>query len=125
MKKTLTTSQAVDALRRDESAGWSYRGAIALVEYLEQYEQDLGEQVELDVVAIRCDFSEYKSALEAYTDRADGLAELYEAQGVDIPDCNTTTKEERDEEAEELALEWLRERTTVIEFDGGVIIQDY
>ena len=108
MKMTLNTDQTVDALRRDQYAGWSYRGAIALVEYLEQYEQDLGEQVELDVVAIRCEYSEYKNAVEA--------AGQYDWVADSAEDAETN---------EELALEYLQERTVVIEFDGGVIIQDY
>jgi hypothetical protein len=32
-----------------------------LFEYFEQYEQDTGEQMEFDPVAIRCDFDEYES----------------------------------------------------------------
>ena len=112
MKMTLNTSQAVDALRRDQYAGWSYKGAIALVEYLEQYEQDLGEQVELDVVAIRCDFSEYSSALEAAIDNG-------------YNEGDSTQLSEDSEVDQEAALEYLQEHTTVIEFDGGVIIQNY
>ena len=112
MKKTLSTMQAADMLRRDEYAGWSYDGAEALVEYLEQYEQDLGEQVELDVVAIRCDFSEYSSALEAAIDNG-------------YNEGDSTQLSEDSEVDQEAALEYLQEHTTVIEFDGGVIIQDY
>ena len=33
-----------------------------LFEYLEGYEQDTGEELELDVIALCCDFTEYSSA---------------------------------------------------------------
>jgi hypothetical protein len=36
----------------------------ALFEYFEQYEQDTGEQMEFDPVAIRCDFDEYENLQE-------------------------------------------------------------
>lgn len=108
MKDTLSTDQIADRLYRDENAGWSWAGAKALAEYLEQLEEDLGEEMEMDVVAVRCEYSEYESALDAVSN--------YDFE----PD------EDADEEDQETAaLEWLRGRTSVIEFDGGVIIQDF
>ena len=102
MYKTLTTSQVVDALRDDSSACWSYAGAEALAEYLEDIEEGAGEEMELDVVAIRCDFAEYASAAEAIRDY-----------------CG-------DEMDEEEALDYLRERTLVVEIPaGGVIVQAF
>lgn len=106
MKTTLNTWQVADALRADDNANWSSNGSWALAEYLEGLEEDLGEEMELDVVAIRCDYSEYESAFDAATDYG------YEFDG-----------DEDEQEAE--ALEWLQERTTVVEFDGGVIVQAF
>ena len=108
MRQTLTTNQAADLLVADDHAGWSYAGARALVEYLENLERDTGE-IEFDRVALRCDFSEYESAREAA-----------EECGWKQPD------EDADSEgAEEAALEWLNDRTTVIEFSGGVIVRQF
>lgn len=104
MKQTLNTSEAADLLMADKDAGWSYAGARALVEYLENLEDDTGEEIEFDRVALRCDFTEYESAREA--------AEDYGWE----PD------EDADEEA---ALKWLTDRTTAITFNGGVIIQQF
>ena len=64
MKQTMTTYDIADELRRDENANWSPAGALALAEYLEELEADTGEEMEFDRVAIRCDFSEYKSLRE-------------------------------------------------------------
>ena len=101
MKHTLTTLEAATLLYNDEFAGWSREGAMALVEHLERREEDEGTEYEFDPVGFRCNYSEYDSALEA--------AEQYTA--------------ERD--SEEDAMEYLKERTTVIPFKGGIIIQNF
>jgi hypothetical protein len=61
MKDTITAYQFSDAMIEQ---GFSYEGTKALFEYFEQYEQDTGEQMEFDPVAIRCDFDEYESLEE-------------------------------------------------------------
>jgi hypothetical protein len=37
---------------------FSYEGLKVLFEYLEEYEMDIGEELELDVIGLCCDFSE-------------------------------------------------------------------
>jgi len=44
----------------DRSEQFTYAGLRALFDYLEQYQDDIGEVVELDVVALCCEYSEYK-----------------------------------------------------------------
>ena len=102
MFQTLSTSEAADLLKRDSNASWSYSAAYALVEYLEEIEEG-GEPIEFDSVAIRCEWSEYSSALEAAVDFG------YEA-------------EEEEEEKNTAAMLWLCDHATVIEFDGGVVV---
>jgi hypothetical protein len=113
MKLTLSTSQAVDLLKADTSAKWSRAGAVALVEHLEQLEEDCGTEIEFDAVAIRCDYSEYDSALQAALD-----------QGFE-PNPNLGEEAQSDEDKEADALSWLRDETEVIEFEGGVIIRSF
>ena len=60
MKDTITEYQFVDTMAQKQH-GFSYEGAKALFEYFEQYEQDIGEEMEFDPIAIRCDFDEYES----------------------------------------------------------------
>ena len=60
MKDTVTEYQFVDTMAQKQH-GFSYEGAKALFQYFEQYEQDIGEEMEFDPVAIRCDFDEYES----------------------------------------------------------------
>ncbi len=38
---------------------FSYEGLGALYEYLESMSEDIGEDIELDVIALCCDFTEY------------------------------------------------------------------
>ena len=110
MKKTVGIQDFHNAFhsmgRKDN---FSYEGRTALFEYLEEEEKMTGREIELDVVALCCDYSEYPSALEAAN------AYGFEAEeGVEGDDL------------EEAALDFLRESTEVIEVNGGgVIIQDF
>lgn len=47
---------------------FNYSGLRALYDFLEQLGEDTGEAIELDVIAICCDFSQYteEEALKAY-----------------------------------------------------------
>jgi hypothetical protein len=117
MKMTLNTYQIADELLKDSNASWSYAGANALAEHLKEYEESTGEEMELDVCAIRCDFYEYESALEAATDRG------WEPEvSILDDDDNIRPDDEVTEENEQLALKWLQRNSQVIEFDGGVIV---
>jgi len=114
MIETLTTSEAADRLMSDQYAKWSYEGAHAMIEYLERLEDDLGEPIEFDRVAIRCEYSEYSSALEAAKERG------YEP---DQPEPGEPEPDESD--AEEAAKCWLASESLLIAtFDGGVIVED-
>ena len=113
MKATLSTSQAADLLKADTNARWSCSGARALVEYLEELESDTGTEIEFDAVAIRCDYSEYDSALQAADDQG------YE------PNPNLGEEKQSEEDKEADALSWLQDHTQVIEFEGGVIIASF
>jgi hypothetical protein len=68
-----------------------YEGATALFEYFEQYEQDTGEEMEFDPVAIRCDFDEYES-LEDVKENYQDIETLEDLQNhttvIEIPDSD-------------------------------------
>ena len=105
---TLSTYQIAGALMQDQNAKWSRGAAYALADYLQELENDTGEEQELDVVAIRCDFSEYSSAVEAAGEYG------WSAEPDEYDDAN-----------EAAALSWLHNRTSVITFNGGVIIAKF
>ena len=51
--------RAFDEMNRSEN--FSRAGRFALYDYLTEYEEDTGIELELDVIAICCDFTEYES----------------------------------------------------------------
>jgi hypothetical protein len=57
--------RSFEELRPDN---FSYAGLGALFDYFEQYEEDCGEEMEFDVIAICCDFSEYANLAEFQAD---------------------------------------------------------
>ena len=111
MKKTLNTHDIANELLADEYANWSRAGAFALAEHLEDLEEATGEEMELDCVAIRCEFSEHKTALEA----------ALEYSSMD----DIVQRRDAIDSLEESALGYLHENTMVCEFDGGVIVGNF
>lgn len=111
MKMTLSTYDIADALYADKDGGWSRAGAWALAEYLEEYEDSTGEEIELDVVAFRCDFWELSSLQECI-------------QEYTTEDDHHLFKTE-DGWDDELIRTYLNDNTTLIEFDGGVIVGSF
>lgn len=62
MKQTIDFNdfrQAFESYGRGDQ--FTYEGLQTLFEMLEEYEQDTGEEIELDVIALCCDYSEYDS----------------------------------------------------------------
>lgn len=104
MKKTLTTSEVANELFNGGENGFSYAGARALAEHLEEIEESIGGGMELDVVAIRCDYAEYESLAACRAKY--GLPA--EQDGVD-----------------EKTREFINDRGTLIEFDGGIIVSSF
>ena len=47
---------------------FSYNGRVALFEYLEQNEEDLGYEFDFDPVGLRCDYAEYANIAEFWQD---------------------------------------------------------
>ena len=115
MKQTINQYAFAEAFRiAGRGEQFSYNGLIALFDYLEQYEEETGEELELDVIALCCEWCEYASCIEA--------ARQYDW----TPDNEYDETNEDDLEAmEEEARQWLEYDTIVIGFDGGVIIANF
>lgn len=111
MKQTSTFSMFCDAFRNmGRGEQFSYDGKRALYDYLTELEDMTGEDSKLDVIGLCCEFSEYETAIDCIEDCG------YDWEPDDDDD---------DDENEDSALEYLRENTTVIEFNGGIIIQSF
>ena len=125
----LTPTDIAELLRKDGCANWSYKGSYALADYFEGLEDDGNRchicgcdttRIEIDIVAIRCEYSEYDSALEAARDYGND----YSVSPVDDDD-NERPMDEVSAELEAYCLDWLQERTNVFAFDGGIIIERF
>jgi len=121
MKKTVTTYDIAYELLQDTNANWTLDGAYALAEHLEQYEKETGEEIELDVVAIRCDFSESTSLQDWLQEHhgAETLAFALQYSGIDI-DGN-----EDEEEIDDLIRSYIQDHGQLIEFTGGIIVSSF
>lgn len=126
MKTTLTTSQAADILASDKNNGFSYSGAYALVEYLEELEADCGEEMEFDAVAIRCDWLEHESLQKWGEDYFGGWNNLTQEFGEDyFGPLEDETPEEYAERFDDAIREYITDHGTLIEFDGGIIVSSF
>jgi hypothetical protein len=114
MKKTLSTCEIADELLDDKNAGWTRAGAFAMAEYLEACEEDSGEDMELDVVALRCDYGEHESLLD-WAKGHFGKDKYLKGIGIE--------NEEMDEdEIEDDIRAYIQNMGQLIEFDGGIIV---
>jgi hypothetical protein len=98
MKQSINFSDFVDAFRRfDRYDAYGYDALKVIFEYLEQYEEETGQEIELDVIAICCDYN-----VQGHIGIAqDYSIDLSEAEG----DCD---------EEERIVLDYLNDNTMVL-----------
>lgn len=58
MKQTVYKSTFIDAFQAVRPDNFSYDGLEALFDYFEELEESTGQEIELDVIAICCEYSE-------------------------------------------------------------------
>ena len=73
MKKTLSLGEFRSEVYQfeDRREQFSYKGLEALFNYIEQYEEETGEETEFDFVALCCEFTEYENLKELQEDHKD------------------------------------------------------
>ena len=68
MKKSVWENEFIDAYEEmGRGNSFSYEGKKALYNYLEDYEEQTGEEIELDIIAICCEYTEYEN-IEEFND---------------------------------------------------------
>lgn len=90
MKQTIYKDDFVRAFKNyGREDQFSRDGLVALFDYLEEYEDSTGEQVELDVIALCCDYTErgLKETLDDYN--LESLEELQNHTQVIVLDDET------------------------------------
>ena len=69
MKQIISESDFRDAFERmGRHNNFSYAGLGALFDYLEEYEEETGEQIEFDPIALCCEYTEYENIEELKKD---------------------------------------------------------
>lgn len=103
MKQTVNFSAFVDAFRAyNRYDQFGYTALQILFDYLEDYEDSTGEEIESDVIALCCDYS---------VDRVADIAEQYD---IDLTDC------EDDDQRFEVVMEYLQNHTSVCgDYEGA------
>jgi hypothetical protein len=130
MKQTINFNQFCTAFRdmnRDNS--FSYEGKRALFDYLEQYEEDTDTEVDLDVIALCCEYTEYED-VEDYLKDYYGYSTVEEGlKALGIEKEEEESEEEFKERIKEEVEEHLNDNTTLIklsdDLDDGFIIGCY
>ena len=104
MKTTVTFSDFREAFSRaNRDNTFSYDGKKALFDYLEEFEQSTGEEIELDVIALCCDYDE---------NHTDDIVTNYDI----------TVEDMDDDEKREAVREYLQTNTFIVgETDNGFI----
>lgn len=96
--QTLTFSEFCDAFRdlgRNEN--FSYAGKQVLFDYLEEYSDETGEPVKLDVIALCCEYSE------------DSIDDIIENYSIDVSYADGD-----EDEIKEIVQEYLQDNTIII-----------
>jgi hypothetical protein len=81
MIKTISRYDFEDSFNESDTYknNFSYEGKKALYEYLTEYEESTGEQIELDIVALCCDYTEYEN-IEAVKENYTNIKNLEDLQ---------------------------------------------
>lgn len=96
---------------------YSFEGKEALYEYLDNLSDETGEDIDFDPIALCCEYTEYPTAWDAM--------EQYQPEDMPVEGEEGDDLVEIQAKNEAKALEWLQERTQVIEFENGIIIQNF
>jgi hypothetical protein len=97
MKTTVTRYDFERAfVDADRKENFSYEALGLLFDYFEEYEESTGEEIELDVVAICCDYVE---------DSIEGIADSY---GLELPE------DEDEDEHREAVKAYLEDHTQIV-----------
>ena len=88
----------VDADRKEN---FSYEALGLLFDYFESYEEETGQEIELDVIAICCEYSE------------DTVADIARNYSIDLNDADPEADDYEDQ-CRQIVFDYLSDRTSVV-----------
>ena len=115
--QVISTADAANQLFQDDNATWTYAGACAMAEYLDELHEDCGGDWSFNVIEVRCQYTEYT---------VEELIRQYgRIQWRDLP--SDPAWAENCEEFVEEFIEALNDHTMVIEVpeNGNYIVSDF
>ena len=104
MKTTVNLYEFRRAFETCRPANFSYSGLDLLFDYFEQLGDDIGEEIELDVIAICCEYSE------------DSWQDWAGSYDIDLAGCDD------DDERRETVIEYWQENTSYVGATGDELI---
>ena len=106
MKQSATFNDFCDAFHaHNRYDSFGYDGLCVIFDYLESYEQDTGEEMELDVIAICCDHNMMD------------IEDIVKEYRIDVSDVDA-------DDLEEYVIDYLNDRTMVLgQCADGVVFQ--
>ena len=88
---------------------------------MEEYEDSTGEQMELDLCSIRCEFSETTSLQDWLFEHFGAKSLLF---ALELADIEVDDLEDSDE-VDSKIKEYIEDHGTLIEFEGGIIVSSF
>jgi hypothetical protein len=112
MKQSVTFSAFVDAFRaHDRYDQFGYKALRVIFDYFEEYEESTGEEVELDVIAICCDYN------------VNDAATIARDYSIDLSHLDAED-DDYEEQVEEVVLDYLNDHTMVLgQCVDGIVYQ--
>ena len=106
MKTTVTFYDFKREFKAIRPNNFTDEGLIVLWDYLEEYENSTGEEIDLDVIELCCDYSE------------DSLSNIVDSYSIDL---------EGEDDHEQAVKDYLEDKTTLVGItnDGNFIYQDF
>ena len=108
MKQTINKYQFHRAFEEMRPEQFSYEAQSLIFDYLENDETETGEETELDVIAICCDFSE------------DSVQNIIDNYSIDVSECDG------EDEIKQAVIEYLHDHTSFVgETELGLVYQQF
>jgi hypothetical protein len=85
----------------DRKENFSYEALGLLFDYFEDYEEQTGEEIELDVISICCDYTE------------DTVADIARNYSIDLNDADPEADDYEDQ-CRQIVFDYLSDRTSVV-----------
>lgn len=107
MKQSISFNDFIDAFKAyDRYDSYGYEALKVIFDYLENYEEETGQEIELDVISICCEYS-----AEDYTDIASNYS-------IDLESLD-------DDEAKNAVIEYLQDNTSYLgeAYEGHLVYQ--